>query len=434
MFKNRLVIPKKLRHEVLQNLHSAHQGTKGMKDRASNCIYWPGINSSIEQVRQNCKFCDSIAPSQARQPLKPLPPATYPFEYVCADAFTLHGHEYLVVVDKFSGWLIIFHFRNSLLSKHIVESLQRVFRTYGTPTKLYSDGGLVFTSSETQEFLQRWGVKHVISSARYSQANGRAELAVKTAKRILHENVTSSGSLETEAASKALLQYRNTPIQGLGLSPAQVLFHRNLRDSLPARPTWLRPHGQWILAAKNREAAFARRNANTAERYNAFTRDLSPLSIGTEVLIQDHTNKKRWNETGVVVERYGRKYEIRMNGSGRIISRNRKFLRATCADRTANDGNNWNPSPQVSVPTNEGHDVSENNHNGSTSHSDHETASNDHTHIDDTEQTFGTGDNDHISADNIQVDVNDYPSNSTNNIPRMLTNLFPHNKPGLTER
>ncbi|MEL6805249.1 MAG: hypothetical protein AAFO91_15870, partial [Bacteroidota bacterium] len=319
--------------------------------------------------------------------------------------------------------------------------LQRVFCTYGTPIKLYSDGGLVFTSSETTEFLQRWGVEHVISSARYPQSNGRAELAVKTAKRILHENVSPNGSLETEAASKALLQYRNTPIQGLGLSPAQVLFHRNLRDSIPTHPTLLKPHSQWILAAKNREAAFEHRNLTTAKRYNTFTRDLSPLPISTPVLIQDHTNKKRWNRTGVIVERYGRKYIIRMNGSGRIVSRNRRFLRA-CKGQTNGDDSDWNPS-QVDGPTNDGDNIRGNDYNAAMNnsqtiqtHSDHEATENAHTHCDDTEitaQTSGSRDNANTSADGIQVDITDSAANPTNAVPRMLQRLLPHNKAGRKE-
>ncbi|MEL6802274.1 MAG: reverse transcriptase domain-containing protein, partial [Bacteroidota bacterium] len=227
LFKQRIVVPRALRDTVLKALHAAHQGTNGMRARASTCVYWPGINSAIEQVRKNCAFCNSIAPSQPRESLQPLPMSTYPFEFICADAFTMSGHHYLVVADKYSGWPVVVHFRNPVSSKNIIDSLRQIFCTYGTPTRLYSDGGLAFSSFETSEFLRRWGVEHIISSAHYPQSNGRAELAVKTAKRILHENVAADGSLDTDEASRALLQYRNTPIQNLGLSPSQVLYHRN---------------------------------------------------------------------------------------------------------------------------------------------------------------------------------------------------------------
>ena len=132
MFKQRIVIPTALRSQILKSLHCAHQGTKGMRARAANCVYWPGINSAIEQVRRNCSFCNNIAPSHPRQPLNPLPMSQYPFEYVCADAFTMRGHHCLVVIDKYTSWPIVFHFRRAITSRNIIESLRRIFCNYGT--------------------------------------------------------------------------------------------------------------------------------------------------------------------------------------------------------------------------------------------------------------------------------------------------------------
>ena len=327
MFKNRIVIPRSLRLKVLRSLHSAHQGTEGMRARASSSVYWPGMNASIAEIRKNCRFCDSIAPTQPRQPLQPLPASEYPFQYVCADAFELHGHQYLVIVDKFSGWLNIFHFKVNIRSKHIVDALRSVFHTYGVPVKLYSDGGLAFASQETNDFLKRWGVEHIVSSAHYPQSNGRAELAVKTAKRIISENVSPDGSLNTEATSRSLLQYRNTPIQGVGLSPAQILYHRTLRDSIPTHPSLLKPHKQWLIAAQNREEALRERNLTQLRRYNTFTKDLRPLAIGDTVLVQDHGHRKRWHKSGTIVEKRGRSYTIRMDGSSRVVTRNRRFIK-----------------------------------------------------------------------------------------------------------
>jgi len=47
LYNNRIVIPKSLRKEVLDSLHSAHQGVAGMKARARASVFWPGINAAI---------------------------------------------------------------------------------------------------------------------------------------------------------------------------------------------------------------------------------------------------------------------------------------------------------------------------------------------------------------------------------------------------
>ena len=42
--------------------------------------------------------------------------------------------------------------------------------------------------------------------------------------------------IDTEGVAKALLQYRNTPLLGIGYSPAQMLFGRRQKTELPVLP------------------------------------------------------------------------------------------------------------------------------------------------------------------------------------------------------
>ena len=44
LYKTRALVPPKLRREVLETLHSAHQGVVGMRARAANSFFWPGLN------------------------------------------------------------------------------------------------------------------------------------------------------------------------------------------------------------------------------------------------------------------------------------------------------------------------------------------------------------------------------------------------------
>ena len=90
------------------------------------------------------------------------------------------------------------------------------FIRFGVPEEIGTDGGPPFDSHMYLSFLKTWGVKRRLSSAYYPQGNGRAELAVKAVKRILTDNITASGSLDNDKAVRALLLYRNTPVQGTG--------------------------------------------------------------------------------------------------------------------------------------------------------------------------------------------------------------------------
>ena len=151
-------------------------------------------------------------------------------------------------------------------------------------------------------------------------------MAVKAAKCIIHNNRSSDGGLDTDTAARAILQYRNTPLPDIELSPAQILLHRQLRDSNPAHPDHYQPHKEWVLTAEEREKALSKRNHILVKNHDATARKLRPLVLGTNVVVQRET--KRWEHTGRIVEVLPyRQYRIRMFHSGRVILRNRRFLR-----------------------------------------------------------------------------------------------------------
>ena len=182
--------------------------------------------------------------------------------------------------------------------------------------------------------MRDWGVQHRLSSVNYPQSNGRAELGVKAARRIIRDNTNPDGSINNDQAARAILQYRNTPLRDVGLSPAQLLLHRQLRDSIPANPKLLRPHRDWLISAEERENALAQRNKYIEDRYNAHAHDLEPLQVQTNVRIQEN---KRWLKTGQIIEVLpNRQYLIKMDGSGRITRRNRRFIKQTDKSETSN--------------------------------------------------------------------------------------------------
>ena len=110
LYKGRTLIPRSLRQEVLEGLHSGHQGVVGMKARAANSVFWPGIDAAITNVRERCRTCNTIAPSQSNEPAIVATPPQYPFQQVCSDYFELNGATYVVMVDRYSGWPSIRYF------------------------------------------------------------------------------------------------------------------------------------------------------------------------------------------------------------------------------------------------------------------------------------------------------------------------------------
>ena len=339
LYHDRVVVPPSLRHRVLQTLHAAHQGTSTMEQRARAIVYWPGMSKDIRATREGCTDCNRNAPSQAATLPLPSPPPASPFEAIFADFFDHGGCHYLVVGDRLSGWVEVYSSKAGTSlggSAGLVRHLRSFFTTFGVPEEISSDGGPEFTAGHTEDFLRLWGVKHRLSSVGFPQSNGRAEVAVKTVKRLLRSNTGPTGSLDHDRFMRAMLQLRNTPDPDCNLSPAEIIFGRPLRDTLSfvnRLEKFSNPHIRplWRQAWKAKEQALRTRITRTTESLKAHSRPLRPLAIGEKVFIQNQqgTHPNKWDRSGVVVESPGHdQYRVKVHGSGRLTLRNRRFLRA----------------------------------------------------------------------------------------------------------
>ena len=164
----------------------------------------------------------------------------------------------------------------------------------------------------------------------FPHSNNRAETAVKTCKRLLMENMDSQGDLDTDNFGRAMLEYRNTPNPETRLSPAQVVFGRNVRDFIPVLPYKYEPRQEWSLLQEDRERAFAKKLYADGTRLAIGTRKMAPLSVGDKVLVQNQTGRapNKWDKSGVIIEcKPHDQVNVMMDGSRKVSLRNRQFVR-----------------------------------------------------------------------------------------------------------
>ena len=213
-----------------------------------------------------------------------------------------------------------------------------MFVTFGVPVEISSDGGPEFKAQETKDFLNRWGVRHRLSSAYHASSNGRAELAVKSTKRLLVDNIGPGGDLNTDKVVRALLMKRNTPDPDCKLSPAEVIFGRKIRDTLPytglqSSPMVFENKGinpMWREAWSQKEEALRQRYMKQLEKLESGSRLLLPLRHGERVFVQNQAGRygTKWDKSGTIVETHPNdQYTVKIDGSGRLSLRNRQFLR-----------------------------------------------------------------------------------------------------------
>lgn len=317
----RVVIPKSLQRQMVNRVHYAHTGTASSLSRARECIYWPGMSTDVKHFIEKCDVCRAFDKRQSKETFIPHESPDLPWEKVGVDLFNFNGRDYLITVDYYSSFWEIDVLENTR-SGTVIRKLKSQFARHGIPETCMSDNGSQFSSDEFREFSHQWNFKHNTSSPKYPQSNGKVEAAVKSAKTILKK----SRKARTDPYL-ALLEYRNTPTQGMDTSPVMRLMSRQTRTQLPTMPKLLKPTVdenvyQKIMANKDKQAA----------NYNKGAKDLPELQKGDIVrFIPPGSTTKEAVKARVGKQVGIRSYEV-ITEDGAQYRRNRKHLRKTKED------------------------------------------------------------------------------------------------------
>ena len=181
-----------------------------------------------------------------------------------------------------------------------------------------------------------------MSSSYFPHSNSRAELGVKSGKRILMDNMSPDGKVNTDKFLRAMLQYRNTPQPDTRMSPAQIVYGRYLRDFIPVVNNKYEPKQEWSMVQEYRERALARRLDRDGAILERHTKKLDMVPVGHAVAVQNQKGRfpKKWDKTGVVVENMDHdKVLVKMDGSRRLTTRNRRFLKKIISPQDLPDQN-----------------------------------------------------------------------------------------------
>ena len=146
LWGNRVIVPEKFRHTLIEELHRDHPGASRMKSVARSYFWYPGLDKDLEDRARGCVACQGVKNSP---PVAPLHlwvwPAT-PWQRIHVDfAGPFMNKSYLLVTDTHSKWPEIIEMNSTTTQKTITE-LRKLFSAYGLPLQLVSDNGPQKTS------------------------------------------------------------------------------------------------------------------------------------------------------------------------------------------------------------------------------------------------------------------------------------------------
>ena len=285
----RVVVPKKLRQKLLEELHRDHPGISRMKAVARGYMWWPGLDQDIQELVKSCQACQAVKHAPAAAPMHPWEWPPKPWQRVHLDfAGPFQGSTFLVAVDAHSKWPEVEVMTSTTASKTI-EVLRRMFASYGLPEQIVSDNGPQFISEEFAAFMRANRIKHICSAPYHPASNGLAERFVQSLKMGLKTSVSSGMSLSQRLANY-LLTYRSSPHATTGVSPCSLFLHRQIRTRLDL----LRPNQEAQVAEKQ---AQQKANHDRKAQFRQFF-------VGQNVMARNLRPGNDW-VPAVIVERLG---------------------------------------------------------------------------------------------------------------------------------
>ena len=180
---------------MLEIIHEGHLGVEKCKRRARKVLYWLNMNNDIEELASRYETCNIHQSSQTKD--------------LGADLFNLNGQEFLLVIDYYSNYPEVALLEETS-SKAVINKLKSIFSRHGIPSKLITDNGRQFISSEFKSFTDYYNINHSTSSPTFARSNGIAEKGVGIVKKLLKKAAEKG-----EDQYLAMLDYRAAPLDWL---------------------------------------------------------------------------------------------------------------------------------------------------------------------------------------------------------------------------
>ena len=280
--------------------------------RAPEALFWPGMTTDFENTVNDCTECSAYQNKQQKEPLRPTITPDRPWAKAGVDLFEFGGHQYPLTIDYYSKYIEVDRLRDQS-SRETIAALKAQFCRHGFPDVLRSDNGPQFSSEEFASFCAEWGMEYRTSSPAFPQSNGDDERGVQTVKRMWRK---------TRDKQVALLDYRTTPLETCGLSPAMLPMCRRPRNKLPTPKELLNP-----VAIDHAEVkrCLDQDKARQKHYYDRGSQDLHSISPRDPVQMAPFPGARNWPPATVVEHhKASRSYVVEYNG--RKYRRNRQHL------------------------------------------------------------------------------------------------------------
>merc|ERR1712055_1271498 len=264
-------------------------------------VFWPWMSKQAHKLVATCEPCMRLARSNTQEKVEIKHTTlfnTHPGHTVHADFFELNHRDYIILVDRLTGFARCEATKNKGTDAAI-QAIKNWGDLYGFPYKIIADGGPAFREDFVGKLLTL-NIGHVPSTTYHPQSNSLAERSVQSVKSGLKKSVVRLTSLHLNELLFAI--NTTTSKEGTG-SPADRFFGTSIRGRLP---------NSFDPEIKSQELIEKRILNHDARVTNKNKKNKILYKVGQRVRLQN-VGTKDWDLKGTV-ER------LRYADDGRVVS------------------------------------------------------------------------------------------------------------------
>ncbi|KAK3752378.1 hypothetical protein QZH41_000375 [Actinostola sp. cb2023] len=181
----KIVMPDSLQNRSVDIAHEGHQGMVKTKALIREKVWFPFIDTLIEDKINSCLACQSTTKRNIREPLQMSKLPDGPWLEISADLFgpLPSGQHLLVVIDDYSRFPEV-EIVHSTSADAVVPHLDNIISRHQIPIKIRTDNGPPFNSESFAQYTQHMGIKHRKITPLWPEANGECERFMRNLKKI----------------------------------------------------------------------------------------------------------------------------------------------------------------------------------------------------------------------------------------------------------
>eukprot|EP00253_Pinus_taeda_P022517 PITA_22517 len=227
-------------YDILKACHDRPCGGHFADKRTAHKVlrmgyYWPSLFKDAKEYVRACDSCQRMGQPNHRDEM-PLNPQVIiePFERWALDFIgpinppSNQRIYILVCTDYMTKWVEAKELLKANEESVLTFLFEEIFVRFGLPRELVRDGGPPFNSHGFKDTLQKYHIKHKMTTPYHPRANGQVESTNKVIEAILTKIVKENRKDWFQRLPEALWAYKTTWRNTTGFSPYELVYGKSV--------------------------------------------------------------------------------------------------------------------------------------------------------------------------------------------------------------